>query len=233
MKEIDFLPGWYKDKRQSQSRYRIQYAGLAMLVAAMATWTVMTVSRISTAHKELEAAQERTAAATMSSEYQKMKAEFERLNKQNATLLGIGQHLKASAVLGEFSVIAGENIKLSRMSLVAERFRQAEAAAMPTNAIRAVRDTMAGKSGSWEGDIRFKVTFTGIATDSTCVAELVGRLERSPWFAAVTPSYCKNGTVGEHTVSEFEITCYVNNYTEGRKPATAGLYDGTGQDTSR
>jgi hypothetical protein len=224
MKEIDFLPQWYRDKRKSLSRYRIQYLGLVCLAIVMAGWTVSMVHAISTARAQLRDLQSNATTAAAATEYQNMKKEFDRLHKEGALLSTVDQHLQVSAVLGEFGVLSGENVKLSRMSVVAERLGGKDTAQQAqANSIRAVRDVTASKTGTWEGDIRFKVSITGIAADATCVAELVGRLERSPWFAAVTPSYCKNGTVSEHNVSEFEITCYINNYSAGRKPATAAL----------
>jgi hypothetical protein len=234
MKEIDFLPQWYRDKRRSQSRYRIQYLGLGCLAIVMVAWTISMIHTISTARSQVAAARTGSAAGAANMEYQGMKVEFDKLHGQNALLSTIDQHLKTSAVMAEFSLLAGDNVKLSRLGIDAEKFKQKEPAAqLPANSIRAVRDVMTDKSGPWEGDIRFKVTIVGIAADATCVAELIGRLERSPWFTAVTPSYCKNGTVGERTVSEFEITCFINNYSEGRKPVTAAVSGRQEQDIAR
>jgi hypothetical protein len=222
MKEIDFLPQWYRDKRRSQSRYRTQYVGIACLVLVMAAWTVSTINTMSAARATLNATRTATTATGGNSEYQSMKADFDQLHKHTALLSTIDQHLKISGLLGEFSLLAGESVKLSRLSIASEKLRQKDSAnQLPSNTIRAVRDVMTDKSGPYQGNIRYKVTIVGIAADGTCVAGLIGRLEGSPWFSQVTPSYCKNGVVDGHTVSEFEITCYINNYTESRRTMTA------------
>jgi hypothetical protein len=232
MKEIDFLPKWYRDKRRRQTRYRIQYLGLACLVTAMTAWTVATVHSISRARAALSDAGVPAAQAPATQEYQSMKAEFARLHTDASMLVKVDPHVKTSGLLAEFSYLAGDNIKLSRLTITAEKLaRKEESQQLPSNTIRAVRDAMVDKSGPYIGDIRYKVVVVGIAADATCVAQLIGRLEKSPWFAGVTPSYCKSGAIGEHPVSEFEITCYVNNYSESRRPVTASAAGSARKDT--
>jgi hypothetical protein len=86
-------------------------------------------------------------------------------------------------------------------------------------------------AGDWSGDFRFKVVITGMAVDAGCVADLICRLEDSPYFCLVYPSFSKSGQVSGHKdkpaigkggkqpmenyqVSEFEINCYLANYRQ-------------------
>jgi hypothetical protein len=221
MKEIDFLPQWYRDNRRRQGAYRIQYVGMACLLVFMGVWTAVTIHSISKASARLADMRAAATAATATKEYTGMKVEFDTLHSQSALLSRIDPHLRISGILGELAFLSGDKIKFIRLNIQAEKVPQkSQVADAPANTIRAVREAMADKSGPYEGDIRFKVTMSGIAADATCVAQLIRRLEQSSWFSMVTPSFCKNSTVGERVVSEFEITCHIANYTEG-KPASA------------
>jgi hypothetical protein len=221
MKEIDFLPQWYRDKRLRQSHYRTQYLGLASLLIVMATWTAVTTHSIYKEQEQLERMRTGVIGTAAAQEFAKMKNDFETLHTHTALLSRIDQHVRISGLLGELSAISGDKVKFSRLYVQAEKQPQQDTAAqLPSNTIRVVRDAMTDKSGPYDGDIRFKVTIAGIASDATYVAGLIRRLEQSSWFFKVTPSFCKNSTVSDHVVSEFEIICYIANYTETRTTAT-------------
>jgi hypothetical protein len=221
MKEIDFLPQWYKDKRRRQGHYRAQYLGLASLLIVMAAWTAVTTHSICKEQDRLDGMTTGVTGTAAAQEFAKMKNDFETLHVHTALLSRIDQHVRISGLLGELSAISGNQVKFSRLYVQAEKQPQQDSAAqLPSNTIRAVRDVMTDKTGPYDGDIRFKVTIAGIASDATYVAGLIRRLEQSAWFFKVTPSFCKNSTVSEHVVSEFEIICYIANYTETRTTAT-------------
>ena len=220
MKEIDFLPQWYKDKRRQESRYRMQYLGIACLFVVMVVWTAATSHSISRAERRLESLKTNGGACDTTEEFRQMRSHLETLHIQDGILSEIDQHLRISGAIGELSFICGNHVRFSRLAIAAEKFPERTAANnLAANTVRAVRDAMTAPSGPYEGDIRFKVTLRGVAADATQVAALIRRLEESAWFRNVTPSFCKNGKVGEHVVSEFEITCYVANYTEDRRIA--------------
>ncbi len=217
MKEIDFLPQWYRDKRRREGHFRIQYLGLVCLLVVMLVWTISMAHAISAANRKLAALQDGRSAGNTVGLFQQMRSEMDMLRSQEAVLAKIDQHLNISAAIAELSYISGSRIKFQRIAFSAEKFPQKSQADLPANTIRAVREAMVDKSGPYEGDIRFKITLRGIASDATQVASLIRRLEDSPWFFKVIPAYCRNGTISQYTVSEFEITCYVANYSEERK----------------
>jgi len=70
------------------------------------------------------------------------------------------------------------------------------------------------------GNVRFKVVIKGIALNASDVAELICRLEDSPYFCQVVPSFSRNiktktgsgPDAMSNQVSEFEISCYLSNY---------------------
>jgi len=228
MKEIDFLPQWYKDKRRRQTNYRVQYIGLICLAVVMVTWTITTLNSISRAGFHLTAAP--CTRADASEEFRQMRVELEQLHAEDAVLSRIDQRLRISGAIGELSFLSGNRVKFSRLRMAAEKFPEKETAGkIARNTIRAIREAMTDKSGPYEGDIRLKVTIAGIAADATYVAGFIRKLEESPWFFQVTPSYCRNTNVAGHVVSEFEITCYIANYTE-QKGSTGAVAANAGPD---
>jgi hypothetical protein len=74
------------------------------------------------------------------------------------------------------------------------------------------------------GGVKFKVVINGVAADASDVAELVCRLEDSPYFCLVYPSFSRNKKMTvtkrpareDFQVTEFEIGCYLANYEESR-----------------
>jgi len=66
---------------------------------------------------------------------------------------------------------------------------------------------------------------SGVAADASNVAELLCRLEDSPYFQLVYPSFSRNRNIktgtnlaGEnYQASEFEISCYLANYRQEGK----------------
>jgi len=62
---------------------------------------------------------------------------------------------------------------------------------------------------------------SGVASDASYVADLVCKLEDSPYFCQVIPSFSRNREIKVETgvaeenlrISEFEIRCYLANYS--------------------
>ena len=53
MKEIDFLPEWYRSGRQRQMRYRTQYIALGGIFAVMMVWNLVCICSLSSAKTQL------------------------------------------------------------------------------------------------------------------------------------------------------------------------------------
>ena len=68
MKEIDFLPEWYKSGRRRQMSYRTQYAALACIFVVMLVWNFLTARSVSQAKAELAQEKVRQAQAKNAAE---------------------------------------------------------------------------------------------------------------------------------------------------------------------
>ena len=233
MKEIDFLPEWYKSSRRRQLSYGTQYIVLACMFGVMMMWNFISLNSVSNATATLaQMASKRSQVQIASKEFAKVKSELADLHKKVNILGEIDSKIDVANLLAEMSFLIDENIVLSKVEFISERFKQPN-----TSVGAAVRVAGTEPDRLRElhlGDVLFKVLISGIATDASDVAALVRKLEESPYFCKVYPSISRNKTMqvtgnavtigetqtkkaltsGSYRVSEFEVSCYLANYRQ-------------------
>jgi hypothetical protein len=213
--------------------YGTQYIVLACMFGVMMMWNFVSLNSVSNATATLaQMASKRSQVQIASKEFTKVKNELADLNKKVNILGEIDSKIDVANLLAEMSFLIDENIVLSKVEFISERFKQPN-----TNVGAAVR--VAGTEsdrlrGPHLGDVLFKVLISGIAADASDVAALVRKLEESPYFCKVYPSISRNKTVqvtgntvrggqdrtkrapnsDSYRVSEFEISCYLANYRQ-------------------
>ena len=236
MKEIDFLPKWYKKGRRRQISYRTQYIALGGVFAVMIVWNFIAVHSISKAAAELVNDESKQAEAeSVSREFAKIKNEVKRFQKKVNILAEIDSRIDVASVLAEMSFLIDEKIVLNKVEFKAERFGDGRKTSPKSTAVRVAQGRLDSKAAPLPGPCRFKVVINGVASDSSNVGDLICRLEDSQYFCQVYPSFSRNknvtaanavvsrpvskkgaGRAGEnYQVSEFEIVCYLANYLEG------------------
>jgi len=240
MKEIDFLPEWYKSGRRRQFGYRTQYFVLAGMFVVMVVWNFASLNSISKATAELALTASRQAKAQHAAkEFTSIKNKVTELQKKVHIIEEIDSKIDIAGVLAEMSFLIDKKIVLSKVELIAEKFLDKEQ--NQPNSGSVVRVAKANFNKEQElplGDVRFKVMINGVAADASDVAALVCKLEDSPYFCQVYPSFSRNKTIETHgkfeipaprlrgdklasaeaggglQVSEFEISCYLANYRQ-------------------
>ncbi len=221
MKEIDFLPEWYKSGRQRQISYRTQVLGLGGVLVMMIVWNFIATHSISKARAEVEQGKAMQAEAeSVSREFAGIKSEVTGLQKKVKSMEEIDSKIDVASVLAEMSFLIDDNIVLSKVEFDAERFvdeQRGKASRRTRTAARVAGRNFVGKEAL--GDVRFKVVINGVAADAGDIAELICKLEESPYFCLVYPSFSRNrkmnaGDGKNFQASEFEITCYLANYRE-------------------
>lgn len=224
MKEIDFLPSWYKSDRRQQISYRTQYITLGGVFVAMLLSNFVATVSISRATKKLvEDEQNAQTAAAISKEFNDVKSTVTGLEKKLNILETIDSKIDVASVLGELSFLIDKKIVLRKVELLAEKLADWPPE-QPNrgSVIKAANSNFAGKKTPPLGDVRFKVVLNGVAADASEVAELTCRLEESEYFRHVYPSFSRSviieaasNTVGERLqATEFEISCYLANYEQ-------------------
>ena len=242
MREIDFLPNWYTSGRRRQISYRTQCVALAGVFVVMMAWNFVATHSISKATAELTQETARQAESQSASrEFAAIKSEVTRLQKKVKSIEEIDSKIDVAGVLAEMSFLVGEKIVLNKVEFGAERFTVKQGGRPDSGSVvRVARAEFGGKGAPLVGDVRFKVVIGGVAADAGDVAALICRLEDSPYFCQVYPSFSRNrrinpvrnSTMGnriqkgkisngvkvrageDFQVSEFEISCYLANYRE-------------------
>ncbi len=247
MKEIDFLPKWYKKGRRRQISCRTQYIALGGIFVVMIVWNFIASHSISKAKAELVNAESKQAKAeSVSQEFARIKNEVKRFQKKVNILAEIDSRIDVASVLAEMSFLIDEKIVLNKVELKAERFGDGRKASPKSiSAVRVAQGRLDSKAAPLPGPCRFKVVINGVASDSSNVGDLICRLEDSQYFCQVYPLYSRNknvtaagavvsrpvskkgaGRAGEnYQVSEFEIVCYLANYLEESSHGTKDTKD--------
>lgn len=237
MKEIDFLPQWYKKGKRRQFSYRTQYVALAGIFVVMVVWNFITAHSVSKANAELVQMQaKQTAGESASAKLAGIKNELANSQKKVRSIEQIDSQIDVASVLAEMSFLIDERIVLSKIQFIAENFEDRQQVTPAGGFAVRVAGSAVGAKGSLPlGDVRFKVVVSGIAADAGDVAALVCKLEDSPYFCSVIPLFSRNKQIQRGTnfgrsvrsynrnvsksadifrVSEFEISCYLANYIE-------------------
>ena len=233
MKEIDFLPSWYKDDIRRKVGRRTQCIILIAVFALMMIWNFVTVSSVSTANAEVQSlADQLQDAKKISEQYFSLQQEVNQLKLKANTIEMIDSHIDVAATLAEISYLMGDRIVLDKVIFKSEVL---DDKSPKGNAIRSAGNSLKAKVEEKLGKSRFRIIISGVAGDTTNVAELIVRLENSPYFSQVIPSYSRNKQITDkalkaskqYQVSEFEISCYLANYEE--KNNQNPLKTGSGQ----
>jgi len=224
MKEIDFLPEWYKSGRRRQTSYRTQYVALGGVLVVIAVWNFVAGHSLSKATAELsEHALRHAQMQSSTQEFARIEKELAHLRSQADSIAEIDSRIDLAAVLGELSYLISEKVVICKLVLTCEMFEDRQSkASNPGSVVRAAAGKAAGKATLFLGDVRFRVVINGVASQARDVAELICRLEDSPYFCRVIPSFSRNKKItpatgtgeAELEVSEFEITCRLANYKE-------------------
>ncbi len=237
MKEIDFLPEWYKSDKRKMASYRTQCVVLGGIFAIMMVWNFFAVGSISRAEAEIARISAGDAGTQDAiARFAQFKGRISELQKKAATIENIDSRIDVASVLAELSFLIARPTVLSSVELTAEKFRDSLSgggAKRGGGLVRAVRSKSNDQAGLPLGDVKFKVVIRGISPESSDVAGLICKLEDSPYFFHVVPSYSRNtqiraGTNGvqrssdvesserkaavDIRASEFEISCYLANY---------------------
>jgi chaperonin cofactor prefoldin len=195
MKEIDFLPEWYRSGRRRQVSYRTQYLAIGGVFLVMMVWSFITTHSISKAQAQVvQMNTKQTQAENISVQLAEIQNEMRLLRKNTESIEEIDSRIDVAGVLAEMSFLIGEKIVLKKMEFVAEKFVSKQETKTSTGAIAVVRVVRASSNNKKElplGNVRFKVVIAGVAADASDVATLMCKLEDSPYFCQIILSYSR------------------------------------------
>ena len=125
MKEIDFLPQWYKKSKRRQSSYRRQYVEVAFLLVAMILWSFVGGRFLTHAQARLKTAEDYlTVTKPFNAEFDRFQAELKTLQKDYAILEKLDTKVNVSNIIAEIAFLIDDNIILESICIQSENFEQ-------------------------------------------------------------------------------------------------------------
>jgi hypothetical protein len=217
MKEIDFLPEWYKRARRRRLRYRMQYAVILCAFAGMVGWSFFAAKSVSNAQALMQQQKLSPAQTQALEECGQIQKKLSELGKQADVLKKLDSKVAIADVLAELSFLVDSKIVMTQIDIQAEGFEEnGQAAAGGAGLVRISRNG-SGLQALPDGDVRFKVVLHGMACDAGDAARLICKLEESPYFCQVIPGFSRTSKIKDRQMSEFEIGCCIANYKEAKR----------------
>jgi len=193
MKEIDFLPEWYKSGRRRQVSYRTQYIAIGGVFVVMVVWSFIATHSISQAKaRYAQMATNQAQAEKVSAELAELENEMRVLRKKAGLIEEIDSRIDVAGVLAEMSFLIDEKVVLRKVEFIAEKFMdEQDVKSSPAAVVRAVQANLGNKKELPLGNVRFKVVIAGVAADASDVATLMCKLEDSPYFCQVVLAFSR------------------------------------------
>lgn len=235
MKELDFLPEWYKNDRRRHVHVRRQYVALAVVFFVMMIFNATATHRASQAAAHVASLDNRRVCAeAVVQEFDLLTQKVNELKARANLAEQIDPRVDIAAILAEVSHVIGGSIVLRKVEIVAEPFgRTEEKAQAKGSVVRLAGATGNGEKGAPLGPARFRIVLTGVAVQPADVADLVCKLDESQYFQQVHPSFYGSARAqagarpGPATPregvantpsglegTEFEMVCYLANFRE-------------------
>jgi len=223
MNDIDLLPQWYKKNQRRQMGYRVECFTLGCILMVMLVWGLHTKSMVSEAEARLNRLQSRHRELKNDVRlFSELKETTAALKKKVDILKEIDSRIDVPGVMAELSFLIDKDIVLKKVKFDAEQFKSRQTGKGASAGLRTARSRSSSNDVILFGDVRFTVLISGIAADGSDVAELICKLEDSPYFFQVIPFFSRNiktqagGSAEEEKLefTEFELGCYLANYRE-------------------
>jgi Tfp pilus assembly protein PilN len=239
VKEVDFLPDWYRESKRRRSHLRRQYAALVLIFTCMMAYNLAVTHRTARATATLARFEDdRIAAESVLHQFNIITKELEQVRSKADLVEQIDAKIDVAAMLAELSHVIDERVVLSHMEVTTEAVRPSSGGgATKASGLRAAEGGQSAASSPVLAEARFKILLAGLASSPADVASLVCRLDDSAYFRDVHASFWRDTTVDVPVAprsvgrvssagadstskavtieaSEFEIVCYLANYEE-------------------
>ena len=210
MKEIDFLPEWYKSGKRRRVSYRRQFLVIGGLLVTLLTWSFAASYSIRMVEGQVDIMQSSLDShKSIAAKYDQYNRVMALLEERFKRLEDIDPDISVPAVMAELSYIASDNIMMTNIDLGSEKGMKGIEGLNPA-AIRlsAPKDNKNAAMPSL--NVRYKLTIDGVAADAAAVTNLITELERSSYFTLVVPGLLEH--IKDATATRFQISCYIANY---------------------
>jgi hypothetical protein len=200
VRELEFLPAWYPVMRRRRKLATMQAWATAGIFGALAIWGVAGHHEVMARTWQADAVAEELRAVRgdlkMLDEQLRLKQQLE---QQEAILRKLGLQVDATRLLGELSVIMGEQLFLLELAADTEETIRAVGASEDPNAPVAEHT-----------DRKLKIKLVGIAPSDVEVANFLAGLTAKPYFDQVAMTYARDRISDARIMREFEVTFVIN-----------------------
>ena len=210
MKELDFLPQWYRNDQKRRAGYKWQYIVIGTVFAVMVGWSFVTGSVIHTTKAGIGDSKEYTSIIA---KYRALDEKHKSLLEGQEILTNCDARMQVSSIMAELSWLIDNSIVLKGLEIKSEDSSNVMRQLMPMAGGSVVRRNIGNKDNK-DSKTLYKLVISGIAAEAEDVAKLIHNMEESNYFCNIIPGYSRNVEINEKKVSEFEISCYVANYKE-------------------
>jgi len=211
MKEIDFIPEWYRTGRRRRVSYHRQYTMISCLFIALVAWSYSAGGFLTAAKGSVEGTRSLLEASEpFAREYAALKEEIRVLEETAQVLERIRVRTPLDAILAELSYLISERVILSRLEIVSEPLRQETGKGR--EAVVLAKRPEGDDAVLPAADTHTKLIMVGIAADAGDAAALIAALEQSNFFSRIIPGYSRSKDVRGHRATEFQITAHVADY---------------------
>lgn len=178
MKEIDFVPQWYRSSQRRRNDLAVRVACLCMLVAAMVAWSIRNLAVVQMAEADTAALQEsyRSQRALLD-QHAALQHRLQQLEERRALLQALRGGVRVEQVLAELSHLMPEAMALTNVTLRQHdrlEFKHSQGSAP-------------GDRGSSQG----LMEVDGLAASHLHVGSFLAALEQSPCFRELEMKYSK------------------------------------------
>jgi hypothetical protein len=209
MKEIDFLPKWYKTGKRRRVNYRRQYIIIAGIFITLIAWSFSADISMSIVNAQVEMMHDSLRNnQQVARRYIDLQALVSDLQRKSDVLERLDTGVNISDAIGELSYLAGENIIFTTLNYRGEVFKLQSTPSRPSVRLETVRS--AKKDSMPSENMRFKLVLKGVAANAADVTAFIARLEESEYLCQVIPGILKN--IKDTSAADFEISCYIANY---------------------
>ena len=218
MREIDFLPQWYRAGQKRRIWYQRQYLVLAVAAALLGLWFFTAGKSLALAYAELRTAQADFESGVQKVQrYKQLQQKLAVLESRTDVLNAITPRTQLSPALAELSAAVNSNVILSRVEFSQEGFEKKDKNTDGSARVLVQIDsgTQQDKAGAVGREpLRTKVILAGVAAGGAEVARLISQLEGSLYFCRIQPIFSRDKKVKSYDVTEFEIHLYIADYEQ-------------------
>jgi Tfp pilus assembly protein PilN len=196
MREIDFLPDWYRRVLRQRKRLATQACCALMLFGAIglrAAYSHHHAAVAAAATAQLE--RQITQAKAQAQEIDRLASLRLRWAKQEQRIERLGSHVEAARLLSALDEAMPSGVSLSDLQVDTDE-RPSTAPSDATAAIPAER--------------RLRVRLEGVASTPAELDKFVARLKAVPHFDQVSVGFNKNTLQAGRSVDQFEISFSIN-----------------------